>query len=200
MSILEKDTEVSKLLELLEQSSVIFNNLKNTYGEEYTKTLPLDKHILKYLNNTKKLKNEERNYGIQNSYQGLKWLQNEYIICEDMYNNDNSIGDIAIYLGRTEHAIEGVLLKLGLINSIFKDNKCYYIKNIDNKVCWQLYHLKKLIKIYETSEEILIEKILQQMQPEKNILWKCKGIFENGKARIMTEEDIENKLKELDLM
>jgi hypothetical protein len=41
MSMLEKDTEVSKLLELLQQSTIIFNNLKNTYGEEYTNTLPL---------------------------------------------------------------------------------------------------------------------------------------------------------------
>ena len=57
------------------------------------------------------------------------------------------------------------------------------------------------MSILEKDTEVskLLE-LLQQMQTEKNILWKCKGIFENGNVRIMTEEDIENKLKELDLM
>lgn len=202
MSIVERDLKVYNLIIHMETAKNMFEDIKKLYGEEYTNSIPIDKNILKYFNNNK-FKNETKNneprvYGKSNVYQGKKWLDEEYIIVENMINENKNISNISDYLGRSERSIESILLKLGLVKATLDDkNKVSYVKNPDKSYSWTLYHLKKLYVIYNGMEEICFENILKKLQPDNGI---CQGIWENGKQIVITEADIEIELKIMGLI
>jgi hypothetical protein len=182
-----KNIELTELLNKLCECNEIFTTLKNKYGDEFCKTLPLDKDILKYLNNTKKGKKQtEKTYGNGSNNHGTRWTNNEKTILEEMLNQNKSVREIGEYLGRTDYSIECKLISEEMIDAIITDGITYYVKRTGKK-SWTIQEVKKLIKLFE--EDVPIEditKIISKFRDRKIV-----------RKNELTNDDVLEKLEQL---
>lgn len=183
INLLERDLEIIELVKRITECRVDFQKIKNKY-QDFFDNLPIDNKTLEFLNIKELEKKKEKTYGKNSNNKGKRWTDTDKSILNDMFNQNKKVEEISEYLGRTNYAIECVLLQQGLIDAILDEqNTPVYIKKQDkNKTSWSLYALEKLILL--CNNETDINTIIQNMVSIKGL----------------TEEDIYNKLEQLNLL
>lgn len=124
------DELVSHLLHVISACKRIYEKIVKEYGQDFANDLPLDKNLLKFL------KNDCRTVKFQPlvNNAGKKWSEQQYDIVRQMIFENNTVEQIAKYMGRTEYSIECVLVKLGLVKLKMAEKGCfYYEKSLGQK-------------------------------------------------------------------
>lgn len=177
------DENYEYLLELLTTTKLFikaYENLKNKNID------PIDM-INKKIDQIK----SKREYGVGSCNKGKRWTKEEYNMVRELFDNNKSVGEISVQLGRSRTSIEVVLARLDLIKVIYDENgELVQVKNNDPKpeICagWTIKNVENLVNIF--NEEENMDEVVMKLN-KKCWKWPDYNI-----------EQVEDKLIELGLI